>query len=60
MESTIQPTINKVLDEVTQKRISIKSRISRYAKDGEYVSLAEQVQGEMFNQQALNHLRFLI
>lgn len=58
--ATIQPTINNLLDEVTQKRISIKPRFSRYAKDGEYVTLAEQLQQEYYNQSALNNLRKIL
>lgn len=56
-QTTVQPTITKVLDEVTMKRISITPKMSRYDKKGEYVSLAEQLQEEMYNRQALNHLR---
>lgn len=56
----VQPTVKNLLDEVTQKRISIVPRVSRHASDGEYITLAEQLQGEFYNRQALNHLHALI
>lgn len=54
------PAINNLLSEEEMERISIEPTISRYAFDGEYVSIAQQLRDESYNQSALNHLRSII
>ena len=61
-QAQVKPVMSNLLSEVEVKRVIIIPRIkqTKFDRNGEYVTISEQLMSETWNNAALQHLRSII